>query len=93
MRFISWNVGRRVGRLPDQIQALKKLQSDVIALQEVSQSTVSLFSKLLPTIGLYNIADSLSLAQDQILKGPRRYGKFNTSYKFSHSVARTGSIC
>jgi exonuclease III len=93
MRFISWNVRRRVSRLPDQIEALKECQPDVIALQEVTQSTASLFSKLLPTIGLYNIADSFSLAQDkEILKGPRRYGKFHTSYTFSHSVAGTGSI-
>lgn len=80
MRFISWNVGRRVGRLPDQIKALKKCQPDVIALQEVTQSTASLFFKILPTIGLYNIANSTSLAQDkEILKGSRRYGELIAS--------------
>jgi exonuclease III len=80
MRFMSWNVGRRVGRLPDQIEALKKLQPDVVALQEVTPSTASLFFKVLPTIGLYNIADSFSLAQDkEILKGPRHYGELIAS--------------
>jgi len=80
MRFISWNVQRRASGLPDQAKALKKLQPDVIALQEVTQSTASLFFKVLPTIRLNNISDSFSLARDkEILKGPRRYGELIAS--------------
>jgi exonuclease III len=42
MRVISWNVQGRVKALPEQLRALAERQPDVVALQEVRESTIEL---------------------------------------------------
>jgi exonuclease III len=59
VRLISWNVNKRVGALPQQLEALAEYGPDVLALQEITQRTAILFLEALPAIGLCHVAVSL----------------------------------
>jgi exonuclease III len=75
MKLITWNVARRVGMLPRQIECLAALQPDIITLQEVTKTTAPLFKELLPSLGLKHIVSGIDFVADpSTLKGPRRYG-------------------
>jgi exonuclease III len=80
MRVVSWNVNGRVRQAPEQIKALLKTKSDVIALQEVTQKTSMIFREELQRAGYPYIADSFQRIEDKsILVGPRRYGEIVAS--------------
>ena len=48
MRLITWNVARRIARLPDQAAALASREPDVVALQEVTARGHGLWRRELP---------------------------------------------
>ena len=76
MRLVSWNVNGRVGRIDEQIAALKKQWCDAIALQEVTQTTAPLLRAGLQGIGLQYVVDSFQRSRNRAaLVGPRRYGE------------------
>jgi exonuclease III len=80
MRLISWNLNNRVKQAADQIKALIKFESDVIALQEVTQTTAPIFRHELQHRGYQHIVDSFQRVGDKsILTGPRRYGELIAS--------------
>jgi exonuclease III len=70
MRVISWNVQGRVKALPEQLKALAERQPDLVALQEVRESTVEPLSAGLQVMGLPFVTESVSFALDQ----GRKYG-------------------
>jgi endonuclease/exonuclease/phosphatase family metal-dependent hydrolase len=63
------------GRLSDQVDALANREPDVVALQEVTRTTVTAFTSELRSRGLGSVVDSFdpSAAASQY-SGPRRYG-------------------
>jgi exodeoxyribonuclease III len=81
MRLISWNVQQGGGqRLKQQIEALTERNPTIVALQEVTARSVSVYELELRRIGLLHVADSFSLApQPNALTGPRRYGEIIAS--------------
>ena len=75
MRLISWNVNGRVKQVDEQVKALAKIKSDVIALQEVTPKTAPIFRAAFQREGYPYITDSFQRVEDKsILVGPRRYG-------------------
>jgi len=75
MRFITWNVARRIQGLPDQVVALRYRKADVVALQEVTATSQSLWIEAFAGIGLVHAACSLSLSKTPSrLVGPRSLG-------------------
>jgi exonuclease III len=52
MRLVTWNVAGRVRRLPEQAQAIAALAADVVALQEVTATTLPLWRAALADAGL-----------------------------------------
>src|SRR5215207_9158268 len=52
MRLVTWNVARRVSRLPEQAAALAGREPDVVALQEVTERTVPMWKVVLDRIGM-----------------------------------------
>jgi exonuclease III len=52
VRLITWNVARRIARLPDQAAALASREPDVVALQEVTARGHGLWEAALARIGL-----------------------------------------
>src|SRR5258705_8306823 len=70
MRVISWNVQGRVKALPDQQKALAECQPDLVALQEVRESTIAPWRAGFQAMGLPFVTESGSLALDQ----GRKYG-------------------
>lgn len=52
MRAVSWNVARRVSRLPQQAAALAQREPDLVALQEVTERTLPIWRAALDRIGL-----------------------------------------
>jgi exonuclease III len=73
--LMSWNIGGRVKRNPDQVEALRERQPDVIALQEVRLNALNNFKKPLPSFGLRHIVESVQLAADH----DRVYGELIAS--------------
>ena len=73
--LVSWNISGRVKKNPDQVEALRERQPDVIALQEVRLNALNNFKKLLPSLGLRNIVQSVQLAADH----DRVYGELIAS--------------
>jgi exonuclease III len=59
VRLISWNVNKRVGALPRQVEVVAERGPDVLALQEITPRTARLFLEALPDIGLCHVAASL----------------------------------
>jgi exonuclease III len=62
MRVITWNVARRSSRLAEQAAALASREPDVVALQEVTKSTLPLWRGLLERIGLPHVRASRASA-------------------------------
>ncbi|HMK47143.1 MAG TPA: endonuclease/exonuclease/phosphatase family protein [Methanocella sp.] len=59
MRLISWNVnGGYSGRMTAQVEQLKSLESDIIALQEVTARTAPVYRDCLKNEGYHSIIDS-----------------------------------
>lgn len=80
IRLISWNVNARVVCLPAQVAALADRRPDIVALQEVTRTTVAPLSAGLAQVGLIHITDSFGLAPpDAVLTGSRRYGELIAS--------------
>jgi exonuclease III len=61
VRLVTWNVAGRVRRRPDQVEALLAEEPDVIALQEVSRSTLGGWREDLAAAG-YSVRTSLDAA-------------------------------
>jgi exodeoxyribonuclease-3 len=55
VRLITWNVARRIARLPDQAAALASREPDVVALQEVTARGHGLWLEALARIGLPHV--------------------------------------
>src|SRR5258706_11175122 len=70
MRVISWNVQGRMKALPEQLKALAEHQPDLVALQEVRESTITPWRTGFQELGLPFIMESVSFALDQ----GRKYG-------------------
>jgi len=80
IRVISWNVNGRKKKVPAQILALHDRRPDIIALQEVKITTVSLLEMELRKIDLRHCTNSFSLATDlSLLSGHRQYGELIAS--------------
>lgn len=72
MRVITWNVARRVSRIAEQALRLAEREPDVVALQEVTRSTLKLWRAALETIGLPHVLCSLDDADPQREPANRR---------------------
>lgn len=55
IRLITWNVARRVSRLPDQAIAVAGREPDVVALQELTGRTTSLWRRAFELMGLTHV--------------------------------------
>jgi exonuclease III len=67
LRLITWNVARRVERLPEQAAALALREPDVVALQEVTARSLALWRDALDDAGLPHVASPLD-------RRPARHG-------------------
>ena len=80
MRLISWNLNGRRAKAHDQVAALLAREPDVVALQEVTRSTLPLLQAALIHGGLLHVADSFSLTPTTFQAvGPRKYGQITAS--------------
>jgi exonuclease III len=80
MRLISWNLNARRRDATAQVDALLARAPDVIALQEVTRSSLPTLRSELERSGFAGIADSLTLAPPDFQpRGPRRYGQLTAS--------------
>lgn len=90
MRLISWNLNARRAKAPLQVAALIAREPDIVALQEVTKSTLPILRAALIAGGLTNVEDSFSLAPDGFdAKGPRRYGQITASHYSLSSMPPT----
>ena len=81
MRLISWNLNARRATASAQIAALIAQEPDIIALQEVTVSSLPLIRRALAETNLVHIADSFTLAPSDFRpQGPRRYGQLTASH-------------
>jgi exonuclease III len=75
VRLITWNVARRVQALAEQAAALGEREPDLIALQEVTATTLPLWEAACATLGLAHVACTLAGADPaRAPAGPRRTG-------------------
>jgi len=72
MRVITWNVARRSSRLTEQAAALASRELDLVALQEVTHSTLPLWRAVLERIGLPHVRASLDSADPTRAPASRR---------------------
>ena len=72
MRVITWNVARRSSRLAEQAAALAAREPDVVALQEVTDTTLPLWRVVLERIGLPHVRASLDHAERSRTPAQRR---------------------
>ena len=72
MRVITWNVARRSSRLAEQCAALAAREPDVVALQEVTDTTLPLWRAVLERIGLPHVRASLDHADPSRAPARRR---------------------
>lgn len=86
LRLISWNVNARRRQATAQVAALAEREPDIVALQEVTPTTVALLRDAFSVAGLSHAVDSLSLAPQSFTPaGPRRYGLLTASrYALTH---------
>jgi len=78
-RILSWNTAKRVKYTAEQYLYLKKLEPDVIALQEVLPKSVNIWREVL-SADYSNIISSFDLAPDHsILKNKRMFGQLIAS--------------
>jgi exonuclease III len=72
MRVVSWNVNRRVGRrLADQVDVLRRLEPDVVALQEVTKTTALVWPDALASLGLGYCLDGFAQEPAALLESRR----------------------
>jgi len=75
LRLISWNVNRRIGRLAQQAAALAAREPEVVALQEITETTLVPWREALAEMGMADIRCSLDDADAaREPRGPRRTG-------------------
>lgn len=74
MKLISWNVARRKGKANAQCEYLASFNPDIVALQEVTPSTIDLLSEGLSAFGLENSVCSISAHVDNTMSENRSYG-------------------
>ena len=72
MRVITWNVARRSSCLAEQCAALAAREPDVVALQEVTDTTLPLWRAVLERIGLAHVRASLDHADPSRAPARRR---------------------
>ena len=74
MRSISWNIGKKLKLLEDQLKIIEHKKPDIIALQEVTYNTFGKIKDLIKS--KYNFINfSLDLINDKnVLVGPRKLG-------------------
>ena len=70
IRLITWNVARRASRLPEQATAVAGRKPDVVALQEVTRRTTSLWCRAFELMGLTHVR--VSPSGDDVTSRPRR---------------------
>jgi exonuclease III len=88
LRLISWNVAARRQLLPRQAEALLAHRPDIVALQEITATTVGPWREALAEAGLPHVVDSFELAPDRsVLLRPRRYGEVLASRFPLHPLA------
>lgn len=80
MRLISWNVNARRTFVERQVAALAEFRPDIIALQEVTPTSLLPLQIALRKAGWLHLVDSFSLAPVEFMPfGARRYGLFLAS--------------
>ncbi len=80
LRLISWNVAGRVKKLTAQVESLADHEPHVIALQEVTATTIPVWRRALEGYG-YGVITSFDLADDhEVLRGGRKYGVLMASH-------------
>ena len=72
LRVITWNVARRSSCLVEQAAALASREPDVVALQEVTDTTLPLWRAVLERIGLPHVRASLETADPSRVPASRR---------------------
>jgi len=73
MRLLTWNLnGRR--QVEGQAAAIARRSPDIVALQEVTLKSATLWRAALPEAGLPHMIDSFSSSPPWEPAGPRRYG-------------------
>ncbi len=74
MKLISWNVARRVKRLPEQVHGLMLHEPQLVNLQEVTATTLPLWRSELEN-RQYHVLSSFDLAEDHSqFVGGRKHG-------------------
>lgn len=75
-RVLTWNVAGRSNKVAAQIDAIKSIDPDVVALQEVTHSSRYSLLDGLVKLGFHHAIDSFQFVKDpKTLAGPRRYGE------------------
>jgi exonuclease III len=72
VRIVSWNVARLSTRLAEQAAAVAGRDPDVVALQEITRSTLPLWRVALATLGLSHVRASLDDADPSRQPAARR---------------------
>jgi exonuclease III len=73
VRLLTWNLnGRRL--IDRQIDAISSRSPDIVALQEVTRTSVLLFRPALLAAGFAAVLDSFANSTSWEIRGPRRYG-------------------
>jgi endonuclease/exonuclease/phosphatase family metal-dependent hydrolase len=73
MRLLTWNLNARRD-LARQLAAIADRSPDVVALQEVTPRSITLWRSALPEAGLPHVVDSFAISAPWSAVGPRRYG-------------------
>lgn len=80
LRVLTWNVAGRRNRVTAQIDAIKSIDPDVVALQEVTHASRDSFLAGLVESGFHHVIDSFQFSQNPEKPiGPRRYGEIIAS--------------
>jgi exonuclease III len=74
MRLMTWNLAGRKKKLGDQLKALEDVDADVVALQEITETTLPHLKAGLTSAEYNSIISSIELYPDHPFKGPRKYG-------------------
>jgi exodeoxyribonuclease III len=72
LRLLSWNVARRVTRLPEQAAAVGERAPDVLALQEITARTLPIWRVACGGLGLSHVVASLDAADPRREPASRR---------------------
>ena len=79
LKVLSWNVAARKEKAAAQSEAIARMDPDVLSLQEVTKTTLSVWQSLLPKIGLSHVTESLSLDLDDDADREVRYVQLTAS--------------